>query len=217
MSSWQGFYSTSQVSRLAGIPRRTLYDWKSKGIIGPSVHILNEAGDIVDEGYSYRDLAITKLLRALRNKQLNLRSVVKSLYHLIERFGLPNSPEWNNAHVYIINKDVFAQKPDEWETTVGTRGGQKAEMKVLGELFEEEAAIVVPKRFDTFVEINLDVMEGQPVIRDTRVPTSILATMSDQGVSLSDLVELYAPIPRLTIEKAIEFEKSLDETIAPAT
>lgn len=213
--SWQGFYSTNQVSRLASVPKSTLYEWKRRGIIGPSMRILDDAGRVVEEGYSYRDLAITKLLRALRNKELNLRSVVKAIHHLVERFGLPISPGWENAHVYIINKDVFAQKPDEWDTTVGTRGGQKAEMRVLGELFEEEAAILVPRQFDAYVEINLNVMEGQPVVRDTRVPTSILATMYDQGISLAELAELYYPIPKVTIEKAIEFEKSLDEALTP--
>ena len=33
MGAWQGFYSTAQVSRLAGVPKRTLYHWKARGII----------------------------------------------------------------------------------------------------------------------------------------------------------------------------------------
>lgn len=206
---WQGFYSTSQVSRLASVPPRTLYDWKARGIIAPSVRIV-DAGLVVDEGYSYADLGIIKLLRALRVKQLNLRSVAVSLRHLYERFGPPTSAGWASAHVYIIGKDVFAQKPDDWDTTLATRSGQKAEMRVLGELFEEEAAILVPKDYDAYVEINLDVMDGQPVIRDTRVPTTILAMMFDQGASIIELTTLYKPIPRGTIEKAIAFEKSLD-------
>lgn len=217
MSSWQGFYSINQVSRLAGVPKKTLYSWKTKGIVGPSLKVLDDSGRTIEEGYSYRDLAMIKLLRALRNKELNLRSVARTIRHLVDRFGLPNNPQWSRAHVYVVGKEVFAQKPDEWETTVGTRGGQKAEMRVLGELFEEEAGAIVPREFDAYVELNLNVMEGQPVVRDTRVPTSILATMYDQGVSLVELAELYYPIPKLAIERAISFEKSLDETSLSAT
>ena len=110
---WQGFYSTRQVSRLARVPLRTLYDWKARGVIAPSVRVVDAKGG-VEEGYSYADLAIIKLLRALRVKQLNLRSIVIALRHLYDRFGAPSKPDWSNAHVYIIGKNVFAQKPDNW-------------------------------------------------------------------------------------------------------
>jgi DNA-binding transcriptional MerR regulator len=76
MGAWQGFYSTAQVSRLAGVPKRTLYHCKARGIITPSIQIVG-AGGQRDEGYSYADLAIAKLLRGLRNKQLNLRSIAE--------------------------------------------------------------------------------------------------------------------------------------------
>ena len=60
MAEWQGFYSTTQVSWLAGVPKRTLYDWKARGIIAPSVQIIGMDGR-EDEGYSYADLAIIKV------------------------------------------------------------------------------------------------------------------------------------------------------------
>jgi uncharacterized protein (DUF433 family) len=210
--NWQGFYSASQVSRLASVPRRTLYAWKKRGIIAPSVRIIDAEGR-EDEGYSYADLAIIKLLRALRVRQLNLRSVVTALRHLYDRFGPPTITSWDKAHVYVVNKDVYAQKPDDWDTTLATRGGQKAEMRVLGELFEEEAALLVPRSFTEYVEINLEVMEGQPVVRDTRVPTFMLAMMFEQGTSIDELAQFYSPIPARAIERAIAFEKTLDEAL----
>ncbi len=217
MTEWQGFYSTSQISRLSGVPKRTLYDWKARGVIAPSVHLI-EAGLVVDDGYSYADLAIIKLMRALRNRQLNLGSVAKALRHLYDRLGPPTSQGWQNAHVYIIDKEVFAQKPDEWDSTVATRGGQKAMSRVIGDLFEEEAAILIPEDYAAYVEIDLNVMSGQPVIRNTRVPTSTIVDMYHEGVSIGELEILYEPIPKETIEKAIDFEEDLDQALAaPAT
>lgn len=213
---WQGFYSTRQVSRLARVPLRTVYDWKARGVIAPSVRVIDAKGG-TEEGYSYADLAIIKLLRALRVKQLNLRSIVIALRHLFERFGSPNEPGWSNAHVYILGKNVFAQKPDNWDTTLATEYGQKAEMRVLGELFEEEAALLVPRTFSEYVEINLDVMEGQPVIRDTRIPTFMIAMMSEQGAQIDELAELYSPVPVRAIEGAIAFERSLNEALTTTT
>ena len=214
MTEWQGFYSTGQISRLAGVPRRTLYDWKARGIIAPSVHLM-EAGLVVDDGYSYADLAIIKLMRALRNRQLNLRSVATALRHLYDRLGPLTSPGWENAHVYVIGKEVFAHKPDEWDSTVATRGGQKAMPRVLGGLFEQEAGILIPRDYDAYVEIDLNVMGGQPVIRNTRVPTSTVVDMYHEGVSIDELTVLYDPIPKRTIEKAIDFEQGLDKALAP--
>lgn len=211
-TEWQGFYSDRQVSRLAHIPLRTLYRWKSQRIVRPSLYVIDASGK-KEEGYTYADLAIIKLLRALKVKQLNLRSIVVALQHLYERFGLPSSPRWAKAHVYVVGKKVFAQKPDNWDTTLATKYGQKVEMRVFGQLVEEEAALLVPKSFSDYVEINIDVMEGSPVIRDTRVPTYMLAMMYNKKHSIDDLVELYSPIPAEAIRKAIEFERSLDQAL----
>lgn len=213
---WQGFYSTRQVSRLARVPLRTLYDWKARGVIAPSVQVIDAQGG-AEEGYSYADLAIIKLLRSLRVKQLNLRSIVVALRHLYNRFGSPAAPGWINAHVYILGKDVFAQKPDNWDTTLATRYGQRAAMRVLGELFEEEAALLVPKTFSEYVEINLDVMEGEPVIKNTRIPTFMIAIMSEQGTQIDELADLYSPVPVRAIEGALAFEKSLNEALTKTT
>jgi uncharacterized protein (DUF433 family)/DNA-binding transcriptional MerR regulator len=215
-AGWEGFYSAAQVSRLTGVPRRTLYDWKARGIIVPSVQIIDAEGVVVDEGYSYADLAIIKLMRSLRTKRLNLRSVGIALRHLYERFGPPTSPEWTGSHVYVVGRDVLARRPDEWDTTVATGYGQRAELRVLGGLCEEEAAILIPKDFGAYVEIDLNVMGGQPVIKDTRILTSTVAMMSDQGVSLSELADLYEPIPREAIRNAIGYEKALDEALVAA-
>jgi uncharacterized protein (DUF433 family) len=57
-------------------------------------------------------------------------------------------------------------------------------------------------------------MGGQPVVRGTRVPTSILAMLKAQGKSLKELTRLYSPIPKGAIEKAIEYEDFLDKATA---
>ena len=207
-----GFYSTPQVSRLAGVPRGTLYAWKRKGIIRPTVQIFN-GEKLVEEGYSYADLAIVKLLRGLRNKQLNMRVLAVVLRHLFDRLGSFSNREWEESHLYVLGKEVYAQKPDEWDTTVATRHGQKLMLR-FPELFEEEAGILIPRDFDAYVEINPEVMDGQPVVRNTRLPTTTLAMMHEQGASYAELAELYAPIPRKTIEKAIQYEHSLDKAAA---
>ena len=221
MTTWHGFYSTSQISRLARIPRRTLSDWKARNILKPSIRIMS-GDEVVDEGYSYADLTIAKLMRALRNDRLDLSSVGIALRHLFDRLGPPHEG-WHDAHVYIVGNKVFAELPDEWETTAATQFGQKVETKVFGELFpilrekEEKGSILVPSEFSNYVEINPAVMGGQPVVRDTRVPTSVLATLADKGRTLLELADLYAPIKYQAIQAAIDYERALAEPITQSS
>ncbi len=217
-NEWQGFYSTSQVSRLARVPLRTLYDWKARGIIKPSIQLMDNDLVVLD-GYSYADLTIIKILRALREDQIDLNSAGIALKHLCERLG-PPSRGWADEHVYLVGKRIYAEKQDEWETTAATQFGQKVETRLFGDLFkeleeqEEEGSILIPKDFRAFVEINPEIMGGQPVVRGTRVPTSIFTILKAQGKSSKELARLYSPIPRGTIEKAIEYEEFLDKAVA---
>ncbi len=139
---------------------------------------------------------------------LNFEGLLEGINKLCKRYFICMSP---------ICGTKIIQKPDNWETTLATKGGQKAEMRVLGELVEEEGALLVPKQFSEYIEINPDVMDGEPVIKDTRVPTSILATMSAEGMPITELAELYSPISAIAIEKAIEFEENIEEVYSKIT
>lgn len=218
MSEWQGFYSTVQVSRLARVPLRTLYDWKTRGIIAPSVRVMDK-GLLVLDGYSYADLTIIRILRALREDRIDLTSAGVALKHLLERLG-PPSHGWANAHVYLVGNRIYAKKEDQWDTTAATQFGQKVETRMFGDLFkdlkegEEEGSILVPAGLRSFVDIDPDVMGGQPVVRGTRVPTSILAMLKARGKSVLELARLYYPIPKKAIERAVEYEEYLNKALA---
>ena len=220
MSEWQGFYSTSQVSRLTRIPRSTLYAWKAKNILKPSVRILS-GEEVVDEGYSYADLTILRLSRAIRDKKLDMRSVCIALRHLIDRFGHP-SRGWADVHVYIENNHVYAEKLDEWDITAADKGGQRVETRLFDDLFDilremdEDGDILIPKGFSSCISIRPSVMSGEPVIRNTRIPTASIAAKFHKGTSIDGLVDLYHPVSRQCIERAIEYEKYLDSPIATA-
>ena len=153
-------------------------------------------------------LTIIKIMRLLREDRLDLTSVGVALRHLCDRLG-PPSKGWVDAHVYIVGRKVYAELPDEWEPTAATQFGQKVETRLFGDLFsilrdqEEEGAILIPKDYLRYVEINPRVMGGEPVVRGTRLPTSILAMLRSKGRSLNDIAALYKPISKETIAKAI--------------
>ena len=63
----------------------------------------------VIDGYSYADLTISKILRALRKDQLDLRHAGIALRHLWERLGPPDKG-WADANVYIEGNKIYAEK-----------------------------------------------------------------------------------------------------------
>lgn len=218
LSDWQGFYTTAQVSRLAGVPIATLYEWKRRGIITPSLQML-EGGDVVDQGYSYADLSFVRIIRALRERKLNFDGAARSLRHLYERLGPPNEG-WAKEKVYVVGDRVYAERPDQWGTTDATEMGQTLIPVFFGDIFdelrglEEGASILVPPRFRKYVEINPLVMGGEPVVLGSRLPTAVLRTMQQKYRSLEKLAALYRPIDKVKLENALEYEKYLDERAA---
>jgi len=213
----QGFYSTSQVSRLARIPVSTIYEWRRRGIIRPSLELV-EGGLLADEGYSYSDLTLVRIIKALRDRHLDFDSAANALRHLYARLGPPDRG-WANEKVYVIGNRIYVDRPDEWQVTDATEFGQKVIEMFFGDLFEElregdeEASIIVPPQYRNYVQVNPGIMGGQPVVRGTRLPTTTLvALLADHDIS--ELKKLYRRIPPEKIEKAIEYERYLDRQTA---
>ena len=129
---------------------------------------------------------------------------------------------WSDVNVYIANTHVYADKLDEWDVTAADRGGQKVETRLFDDVFDilrdmdEDGDILLPKGFSQCVTIKPGVMGGNPVIRNTRIPTSNIATKFHQGASINRLVDLYQPVTKHCIKKAIEYEEYLNSPIAQA-
>jgi uncharacterized protein (DUF433 family) len=219
LTEWGGFYTASQVARLAGISVGALREWRNRGVIGPSFEMQDYRGLVIARGYSYADLTIVRLLRALRNGRLDLRSAVIALRHLYDRLGPPNKG-WATANVYFVGGHVIIDKPDEWNLTDATSFGQKLEPRMFGDLFEElrdleeRESILIPARFRRFVEIDPEVLGGQPAIRDMRIPTKAIATLTKQGRSPAEIATLYEPVSEAAIQVALEYEQFLDRQAA---
>lgn len=219
MAEWQGFYSTTQVSRLAGVPTSTLYEWKKRGIIRPSLQLI-QSGQATDEGYSYADLTLVRILKALRDKSLDFDSAAKALHHMYQRLGPPNKG-WANERVYVLSNRIYVDRPDEWVITDATELGQKImEEILLGDYLEElrgldeGASIIVPPQFRQHVQVSPQVMGGEPTIRDSRIPTATIVALLSKYKTIDKLAKLYPHIPKLKIQKAVEYERYLDERIA---
>jgi len=64
------------------------------------------------------------------------------------------------------------------------------------------------------IEINLDVMQGKPVIRGTRVPVELLLRKLAEGATIEDLLDAY---PRLSADHVRAALAYAADTIAHET
>lgn len=208
-----GFYTTREVARLARINLRTLYEWQQRRIAIPSVTVPVEGKSV--RGYSYADLTILRLLRALREDEIDFDSAVRALRHLYDRLG-PPSQGWADAKVYFVGNKIYTEQPDSWPLTSATEGGQTVAEQVFGDLFgelrqiEDEWSLVVPQQFRPYVMINPSIMGGLPVIRRTRIPTETIARLHDDGVSTQEIASYYPSLDEAVVKNAIAYEEELD-------
>lgn len=214
--AWDGFFTVGLIARLTGIPARTLYDWRMREIIKPSVTIVE--GKKVEEGYSYATVTVIRLLRWMRDYKIDFKSASYAFHHLYQRLG-PPSKKWAGENVYFVGRHIFVQGQDGMPVTDAAQGGQYVMTRLFGDLFdlqdvEEGESILVPKQFRQDVEINPKVMGGEPVMRGTRIPTSALITLVNSGQSVASIARLYAPAPRKRVESCIAYERYLDAQAA---
>ena len=196
----------------------TLRRWRRDGIIAPSVVVHGEQGEADTEGYTYGDVTIVRMIRAIREDRFDFRTAAIALWHLNERLGPPRT--WANARVYFTGPYVFADRPDDWAITEATQAGQATMPELFGDLFEnlreadELGDILVPEPFRPYVTVNPNVMSGDPVVRGTRAPTSLFAALKAKGHTVATIVAAYSMIPRQFIEKAIEYEEYVTRALS---
>lgn len=216
--SWDGFYSLSDVSRLAEVPIRTLNEWRLREILVPSVIL--RTGNRVDEGYTYADVTIIRLMRVLREDRINFDSAQRALKHMYDRLG-PPSKGWSGQRVYFHGRNIFVEGQDGWPVTDATQLGQTVATLLFGELFEElrdldeGSSILIPKKFRKYVTIDPHIMGGEPIIRGTRLPTSMLGALVKRGESITGVVKLYASVvsPQY-IRQGIAYEQYIADRAA---
>jgi uncharacterized protein (DUF433 family) len=207
-----GFYTPAEAARLARVPRHRLAAWKREGILFPTITVTDFQGR-TSEGYTFEAVEYLRLLRMLRDRDITLFKAVTALKHLRDRFG-PPGPAWERARIVVHGTDVFADAKDEWEVTTATRGGQQAASALFDEEFaqlrDRADALLVPREFQPFVQVDPAIRSGRPVARGTTLPTAVLHAMRERGESLRSIQAAYPHLTLSQIKGAIAFERFLD-------
>lgn len=218
------FYGLQQASRLSLIPPSTLGYWIHHGVVTPSRRLMTADEQVIAEGFSFADVRYLAVLRYLRTNDVPLEYAVDVVRHLIDRFG-PPGPNWKDATIQGRGRKVYAFARDTWGATLVVKGGggQKffeslntTVVRLIEEASRSPDAVLVPTEYRDYVEVNPRIAGGMPVVRGSRVPTTVLREMSDTMTPRRITQRVYAFLTIEQVNKAVAFERYLDRGVARA-
>ena len=137
---------------------------------------------------------------------------------MLEKIG-PPGPSWAEVRVWVDGKHVYLSEPDEWKTLEAqTLSQHEAGLQRVVDTFFGDAfmhlkgsadSILVPAELLEHVEINAQIVDGEPVIRGTRIPTRTIWQLA-RSRSSSEIVKMYPFLTQRQIKSALEYEQYLE-------
>lgn len=201
----RGRYEVERASQLSGVPRSTLYDWRSEGVYVPDYARATPAA------WSYRDLVYLRLLAWLRQLGMprpaaaervasvkgqvaaggQIRHVRATRDTLLvedereDRMGGPNLLPFDDLRGLVSTFDLADPVA---ELRRDHRGAH-------GRLWAPD--LVTPSEHTV---ISPGVLAGEPRVAETRIPSAAIHALHlERGLDFKDVVELY---PGLTVDAA---------------
>ena len=213
-----GFYGPADACRLTRVPQSTLQYWVRVGIVAPSRRVVDAHAKEWRSGYSLADLGYIRLLHHLRNHGVPTESAVRFLTVMLDKIG-PPGPDWADVRVWVDGKRVYLAEPGGWDTMEAQRPtSRRAALQRVADTFFGDAfiglkdsadSILVPPELLEHIEINAEVIDGEPVIRGTRIPTRTIRRLA-MTRSIPEILEMYPFLTRDQVKSALEYEQYLD-------
>jgi len=207
-----GLYIHTIAARLTQTTGRNLSYWASSALVIPQIHRRDGGPSI----YSYNDLLAIRAVVRLRAEKLPLQKIRKAIKYFYENMKSINW--WTLKMVVYRQKDLVIVIPrdkspiGEEEIVIATRGGQKPIELFFGDLVNDllkGGKLLEATEIPLYVNINPNVQGGLPVLKGTRIRTSIIYYWNKCGLSTDAISELYDGLDRKAIDVAVRYEELL--------
>ncbi len=199
----QGLYSPKVAARIAQINYQNFQAWSKANLLHPIFRF--PKGKRFENVYTYYDLLLIRLIKRLRNKNFSTKTI-KTALDAIYTLSDSDPYAWTTSTIVVYNKIIVVKLPGKPDWPIAaSKGTQKVEVIFFPELIEELERELIPPRF-RYVEIDPNILGGTPVIKGTRIPTSIIHEMSMEDVNP---LEAYPSLNKEQVENANEYEEYL--------
>lgn len=206
-------YKPVVAAALSGASLRQLSYWRSSRsaeapLLAPAFHVPHAR-----VAYSYRDVVALRTFVYLKSQGVSLQGVRRAVRSLRE---LGELDHLSSYRLVAVGRDVVWRVSDEIALDLTRHPGQLviADMvDILAEFRgpEPEARKVVALHDPApGLEIDPDVRGGYPVIKGTRVPYDVVASLLDDGVAAEQVEHFYPSVSARAALGAAEFARYID-------
>jgi uncharacterized protein (DUF433 family)/DNA-binding transcriptional MerR regulator len=209
----RGRYEAVRAAQLSGVPARTVYHWASSGVLVPDYYSEKP------HAWSYRDLVYLRLAAWLRSHNVELDDVTQLVNRWRDYFAM--APENVQTEIHTdgrglslgpMYEDILThQRPFETmvEHTVAFDVLEPVDREFVGRSRLWGPNLIRPSELTA---ISPWVMNGEPCLRHTRIPTSNLYVLHrERGLAATDLAELYPGTDVQAIADGLALEERLQE------
>lgn len=204
----RGWYSAERAGQLSGVPSRTLYEWAKQGVLRP------DYARHRPKGWSYRDLAFVRLLAWLRQRDMERSTAAQRVTHI--RAVMADSDQQitevrSDGAVLLLGDETV----DRWtgQQVFAALSGFLGAFNLLEPIAElGKRKIWGPDLLAPSEQTAISpwVMGGEPVVRNTRVPTAgLYALHTDRELDVSKIVALFPACTPSQVDDAIDLESRL--------
>jgi uncharacterized protein (DUF433 family)/DNA-binding transcriptional MerR regulator len=218
---FQGAYSASRAAALAGVPKSTVHYWARRGIVVPSVSPTKV------KLWSYGDLLCLRTIYWLRHDKrtadgrrvpaTSMDKIRRALQHL-RKLEAELFEGVRPALSVTTDGKVLLQPaghPAQWS-------GSDGQLVLAGALdliapFKSAEGPVGPDLVEPapWVRIHPGRLAGAPHVRDTRIETEALFTLSLRGFEIEGIHRLYPEISPEAVRDAVLVEEQLARNALP--
>ena len=210
-----GTYEARRAAALSGVPVSTVYDWARKEFIVPSVSRTREML------WSYADLMSLRIAYWLRHPKdagedvlpASPMSEVRRAVDRVHRMGIDLWAVEQGRHKTPLRVDSEGHIWIVGESEITSPHGQRSiegTLDLLGPFRYEGGVrgpdLVIPRPHLRIVPGKLS---GEPHLEHSRISTLTLAALSDRGLSVSAIADMYPGQSEEAISEAIELESDL--------
>ncbi len=206
-------YKSVVAAALSGASLGQLSYWRSSRsveapLLAPAFHVPRAR-----VAYSYRDVVALRTFVYLRSQGVSLQRVRRAVRSLRE---LGELDHLSTYRLVAVGRDVVWQVSDELALELTRQPGQLVIAAMVDIIAEfrgpEPAARKVVALHDPApgLEIDPDVRGGYPVIKGTRVPYDVVASLLDDGVAAEDVSHYYPSVSASAALGAAAFARYVD-------
>lgn len=206
----EGLYTLRRAAHICRVSVQRLSYWIRTGLILPDIHASPPSMPPI---LSYNNLLAINAVRRFRDQGLQLQKIRIAIRYISKE--LEEGERWYYRKLVTDGDKLVTAIPvsqDIRELVDAARYGQKffevVFADLVSDLYVDRELVEVP-RFRQFIDINPRVQAGTPVIRDTRIPTSVVAGWAKRGLVTEEIASFYDGVSEDAVDAALEYEKAI--------